>query len=199
MREVMRRIIHIGFGVVVLLFLYLLGKEGFEYAEAALFTFFILGILIVDRKLKKRKIPLVDLLLEKVERPNVMPAHGAFWYGVGLLLIISFLDNVNYIYASIAILAFGDGVATLAGRYGKVNLFHNKNKTLEGSAAFFVASSIAAYPFIGMTALPLSLICALFESINLNFDDNLVVPLVCVVFFLLIRFNVVLNLLILLL
>ena len=199
MREVRRRALHIGFGVLMVVFFSLLGKEGFEYGEALIFISLVITVFFMDQKLKKKKIPIVDFLIEKLERPNIMPIHGAFWYGVGLLLILSFLNNIKYIYASIVILAFGDGVATLVGRRGKIRLFHNKNKTLEGSIAFFIASSIASYPFIGIVALPLSLLCAFFESINANLDDNLVVPLVCVIFFLLIRFNVLPNLFILLL
>jgi dolichol kinase len=181
----------------MVVFFSLLGKGGFEYGEALLFVALLVTIFFMDQKLKKKSIPIVDFLIEKLERPNVMPIHGAFWYGVGLLLILSFLNNTNYIYASIAILAFGDGAATLVGRSGKIRLFHNKNKTLEGSIAFFIASSIASYPFIGIAALPLSLLCAFFESIDTRLDDNLVVPIICVVFFLLIGFDVLPNFLML--
>src|SRR5271157_5837982 len=128
MLEIRRRLIHISVGIVVIAALSILGAGSFEYIEGVLFTLFLIGLWIIDQKLKKRKLPVVDYMLELFERPHALPAYGAFWYGMGVLLLLSFVMNLSFVRAGIAILAVGDGIATLVGRSGKVRLFYNQNK-----------------------------------------------------------------------
>jgi dolichol kinase len=186
MLEIRRRLIHISVGLVIIAVLSIWGTGSYEYIEGALFAAFLFGLWIIDQKMKKRKLPVVDYMLEMFERPHATPAYGAFWYGIGVLLLLSFMADLNFIRAGIAILAFGDGIATLVGRSGTRRMFYNPNKTIEGTAAFFIASSVAAYVFIGIYGIALSFICALVESVDWGVDDNFIIPLTCVVFYLLI-------------
>jgi len=180
MLEIRRRLIHISFGVLVIIALSIFGSGGFEYVEGALLATFLVGLWIIDQKLKKRNLPVVDYMLEMFERPHALPAYGAFWYGLGVLLLLSFVNNIDYIRAAIAILALGDGASTLVGRSGNMRIFYNKNKTLEGSAAFFVMGCLSSYIFIGTAGVVLSFLCAIAESIDWGVDDNFIIPLVCV-------------------
>jgi len=184
MLEIRRRLIHISFGVLAVLALSLLGSDRFEFVEGALLACFLVGLWIIDQKLKKRKLPIVDSMLETFERPHALPAYGAFWYGMGILLLLSFVRDMNYIAAGIAILALGDGASTLVGMNGNRRIFYNKKKTLEGTAAFFIVSSLASYPFLGTAGVGLSLLCSIAESIDWGVDDNFVIPLTCLVFYL---------------
>jgi len=186
MVEIRRRLIHISFGVLVILALSLLGSDRFEFAEGALLATFLVGLWIIDQKLKKRKLPIVDYMLWLFERPHSLPAYGAFWYGMGILLLLSFVRNMNYVLAGIAILALGDGASTLVGMNGNMRIFYNKKKTVEGTAAFFIVSSLASYPFLGSTGIALSLLCSIAESIDWGVDDNFIIPLTCLLFYLLI-------------
>jgi dolichol kinase len=186
MLEIRRRLIHISVGICVIAALSIWGAGGYEYIEGVLFALFIIGLWIIDQKLKKRKLPVVDYMLEMFERPNALPAYGAFWYGMGVLLLLSFVMDLNFVRAGIAILAFGDGIATLVGRSGTVRLFYNPNKTVEGTVAFFIASSVAAYIFIGSAGIALSLLCSLAESVDWGVDDNFIIPLTCLLFYLLV-------------
>lgn len=186
MLEIRRRLIHISVGLFIIAVLSILGAGSYEYIEGMLFAAFLAGLWIIDQKLKKRKLPVVDYMLEMFERPHAMPAYGAFWYGMGVLLLLSFISNLDFIRAGIAILAFGDGVATLVGRSGTRRIFYNPNKSVEGTAAFFIASSVAAYIFIGIYGVTLSFICALVESVDWGVDDNFIIPLTCVLFYLLV-------------
>ena len=81
-------------------------------------------------------------------------------------------------------MAFGDGLSGLIGKYGKLHYPHNPKKTLEGSAAFFLASLPAAY-FIGWTIVPLALLVAIFETIP-QIEDNITITVVSALFLLLI-------------
>jgi dolichol kinase len=183
MLELRRRLIHISFGIFLILLLSVWGESGYEYIEGMLLAAFLFGLWVMDQKLKKRKLPVVDYMLEIFERPHALPLYGAFWYGMGVLLILSVVRDLDYARAAIAILAVGDGVATLVGRSGNMRIFYNKNKTFEGTAAFFIASSIAAYIFIGAAGIVLSLLCSIAESVDWGADDNFIIPLVCVLFY----------------
>ena len=179
MLEIRRRVIHIFFGVFLIAAFSILGTAGYEYIEGVLLAAFLVGLWVIDQTLRKRKLLLIDYLLNMFERPHALPAYGAFWYGMGVLLLLSFINNIHYVQASIAILALGDGAATLIGIGGSRRIFYNKKKTIEGSLAFFLISSLAAYFFIGFAGVALSLICTIAESIDWGVDDNFVIPLTC--------------------
>ena len=182
--EVRRRVVHIGFGlgVMVMLALSAAVPYGHVYVEAFLMAGFFVGVVIIDQKLKGKGLVVVDTLLKFLERPYSLPAHGAFWYGLGTLLVISFSRNIMEMQAALLLLALGDGFSTLIGKLGKIPLPHNPKKTLEGSIAFF-AAGILSVLFVGISGLVLSLIAAVVESTNLRIDDNFLIPLVCVLFF----------------
>ena len=183
MLEIRRRVVHISFGLLLIAVLSTWGSSSYEVIEGLLLATFLVGVWIVDMKLKKRKLPVVDYLLETFERPHALPAYGAFWYGLGVLLLMSFTNNVGYLCASIAILAVGDGASTLVGRNGTTRIFYNRKKTVEGSIAFFVTSSFAAYLFIGAPGILLSFLCTIAESVDWGVDDNFVIPVVCLLFY----------------
>jgi dolichol kinase len=185
MLEVRRRLIHISFGLFFIALLSIWGADGYEYIGGMLVAAFLIGLWVIDQKLKRRKLPVVDYMLEMFERPHALPAYGAFWYGMGMLLLLSFVRDVNYVRAGIAILAIGDGVATLAGRSGTRRLFYNQDKTVEGTLAFFIASSLASYIFIGNAGIALSFLCSLAESVDWGVDDNFIIPFTCVLLYIL--------------
>jgi len=177
--EIRRKFIHIGAGAAILLLM----AAGVEGASLSLLLLLALlaGVYFVDRKIKAKRTPLMDELFALVERPRHPPGYGAFWYGVGLLLLFSFLRNAGQIASGVFILAFADGLASIAGKGGHT-LPYNNAKSWEGSA-IFLATSCLTYLFIGPSAIPLALFATLVESLNLHLDDNFTVPLACVVFF----------------
>ena len=70
----------------------------------------------------------------------------------------------------------------MVGRNGHWTLPWNKKKTAEGSVAFF-AGGLAGWLFVGQIMLPVAAVATLVESIDSGIDDNLLVPIVCVVLF----------------
>ena len=180
--EVRRRVAHVTFGTIIIALIYFLGRAKTELLlMMALFT----GMTFMHLRMERKRALLIDELFELLERPMVMPAKGAFMYVIGALLALAFLGDIDKVLAVIAILAFGDGAATLAGKLvsSGPRLPHNPEKTLAGAAAFFAFGSAAAYPFVGVVAFPVTLICAMVETLDLKIDDNLLVPLAATIIF----------------
>ncbi|MBI5158495.1 hypothetical protein HY992_00055 [Candidatus Micrarchaeota archaeon] len=184
--ESRRQFAHMAFGLAVIAMLKAFEALYFEnarfYATYVLTVAFMAGLIVLDLKIKNRKIPILDELLKLLERPRAMPGHGAFWFGVGILALFAFLKSTNEISAGILVLAIGDGFSTLAGTLGSNKLFYNEKKTLEGTLAFFFSACTAIF-FMGWLAIPLAALCALVESFNLHLDDNALIPITCIVFF----------------
>lgn len=117
-----------------------------------------------------------------------------------LLLILIYWQRLEVAAASWGILAFGDGMASVAGMaLGRRKLPWNPHKSWIGSLAYVVFGTVAAAVLLQWTARPLepadapwpyswtfalavsfvaALVAALLESIPQGLDDNLGVPLV---------------------
>jgi dolichol kinase len=113
------------------------------------------------------------------------------------LLIIFFFPKVEIVALGWAALAIGDAAAGYLGsKYGKRKLFYNHSKTLEGSLAFVLLSFPFAYLFMWFVSgdvyiAPLPVFIAIFggalmESLPLKIDDNISVPIVTSLFYVLI-------------
>jgi uncharacterized protein (TIGR00297 family) len=112
--------------------------------------------------------------------------EGIVLYPVAvLLLILVFRHQLHYAAVGWALLAFGDGFATLAGQLSerRRSLPWNPDKSWPGFLAFLVAgyagSTAVAY-FLDYRApiviLIATLAAAITESLPLRIDDNLTVP-----------------------
>lgn len=181
-KEDARQLFHAFVGLIALAILLLMGRGS---AMAAVFVVIIIGVVLMNLRVRGFDIFPVRWFEESFERNGVpLPGWGSACYAAGVLLLIAFLSDVNAIAAGIIILALGDSVSTMIGRRGKHPIPYNKKKTIEGSAAFLIASLCSAY-FIGVLAIPLAIIAAAVESLP-GIEDNLSVPIACVVFLLLV-------------
>lgn len=100
-------------------------------------------------------------------------------YAIAIIVsLILFPSPINY--ASIAILALGDGFATLFGKkFGRTTFPFNKGKQVEGSFFGFLFAFMGAQAFVNPTqALIASAIGMLVESLPTPVSDNLTVPIV---------------------
>ena len=76
-------------------------------------------------------------------------------------------------------LAFGDGLASLAGKlFGRVKLPHTGGKTLEGSLTCFAAVFIATYIVtkLSIVSAIIALVAMLIEVLPLGDWDNMIIP-----------------------
>jgi dolichol kinase len=136
-----------------------------------------------------------------VFRENEQAKHyslGILLYPITVLILILIFRGALFIAAGTwAIMAFGDGFATLAGRrFGRTPLPWNSQKTFLGSLTYVVAGGLGAVFFLWFTApnvhyqvqlggaqlvvmaFGAALAAALVESLPWRLDDNITAPLV---------------------
>lgn len=178
--ETKRKVLHIVSGGIFLAFLMLFGRNKLA---AFLLAILLGGLLVINLLLMGWKLPFTGWFIRNFERPKArFPGYATAWYVAGLLIAATLLHNEGEIAAVLCSLAFGDGISAIFGERGKRKLFYNREKTLDGVAAFFVATLPAAL-FVGWIGVPFALAAAVFESLPLGIDDNFSVPLFGAVFF----------------
>lgn len=183
-KEDQRQIFHILIGVCAIIWLYMFGRKALMIAD---FTVIIIGLLLINQRIQGKKIGFVRWFEERFERSEaIFPGWGSATYAAGVLIATTMLTNREEIAAVIAILALGDSLSTIIGRRGKMKLPWNEDKTIEGSLAFFIFGSAAAFPFIGIGAFLVGALLTIFESIKTEIDDNILIPLVASVILLVI-------------
>jgi len=114
--------------------------------------------------------------------------NSATWFATALFLLALTRSTLICVPA-LAVLGAGDPVAALVGRrFGRTRLVHGR--TLEGSLAFLLAGTAAAWGVLSLThasvgapaalgiALAAALGGALAELLSLRIDDNVSVPVV---------------------
>jgi uncharacterized protein (TIGR00297 family) len=179
--ELGRKLLHIAFGAAALALRYLLWWQAALLAITAIaFNLFVL-----------------PRVAGHLYRPGEGPrdaGSGIVLYPISvLLLVLIFPNRLDIAAAAWAILAVGDGMATIAGRHlGWGAIPWNRNKSYAGTLALFIcgglAGSLAAWwcrPNVTPTpdmwfslAAPLAaaLVAAFVETIPTRLDDNLSVP-----------------------
>ena len=181
--EVARKMVHIGFGLGALLLPWL---TRWQTAGICLFAF-LMNWLVLPR--------LTHHLLEREEDKRRGFAEGIIEYplAVGALAAL-FGSRMEIVAAAWAILAFGDGFATVAGRtLGGPRLPWNADKTVTGLMAFvgvggLTSTLMALWVYTGGRPGPIppilmfecygaAAVAALIESLPTGVNDNISVPL----------------------
>ncbi|HEY2431540.1 MAG TPA: DUF92 domain-containing protein [Vicinamibacterales bacterium] len=177
--ESARQIVHISMGAFALLLRWTAWWQAMALAGGALlFNVFVL-----------------PHVAGRLYRPGDRGAglHGIVYYPISVLaLLLLFPHRLDSVAAAWGILAAGDGAATLAGRaIGGARWPWNRDKTVAGSVAFFVAGTamgvglalwcrpVATVPMaFAAFAVPVAALAAAFvETIPIKLDDNLSVSL----------------------
>ena len=109
-------------------------------------------------------------------------ASGIFWTLLGSTLTVALFRDRAVVLCSMGYLVFGDSAAALAGvKWGRRQIL--PGKSVEGSAAFFIASlAVGLYFFPPPAALAGALLATCVEMLPLPWNDNFWVPLVSAVF-----------------
>jgi len=138
------------------------------------------------RRLGGNSVPVVSFVTSYAarRRDNGRFVLGPVTMGLGVLFSLLLFPHEAARYGIFA-LAFGDGIASLAGKmFGKTLIPHAQGKTLEGSAACFVAVFVAIL-FASrnpVEAFAVALLAMAIELLPLKDYDNLVIPVVIGVF-----------------
>jgi dolichol kinase/membrane-associated phospholipid phosphatase len=178
--EVRRQMAHASVGVAIIFLYYL------DMVSAGV----LLGVLVAGGVVSMLSmimdIPVVRTVLDYFERPHhrrSFPGRGSFFMVLGSLLAIVFFPK-DIALASIAIMALGDSVTNVFGRYfGEVKLPYNPKKTVDGVLMGIGAATLGALYFVPFhVALVASVLAMFVETWDLKvfveIDDNILVPLV---------------------
>jgi dolichol kinase len=167
-----RKIFHIILGVVLSILIFYIRKVYL----VSVFTFFICaGAIIRLFLLKGKKIPIIERFLSVFGRYMEF-GLGAMNFFIGVLLSLIFPFPREFSAISVLILGVSDGLATIVGINSKYKIY--KNKTLNGTLAFFTTSYIIL--IIGMnsiiSSLGVAIVLTLLELFS-PIDDNLLIPI----------------------
>jgi dolichol kinase len=187
--ELKRKALHLG-ALVIPLGIVVLGRT------AAMWLLVPLATVAVTLDVLRLRVPAVHRFINWVFAPIMRPEeqppfggpiviNGATWMCVSAALCAVFFPE-PVAAAALAMLMVGDGAAAVIGRrYGRTR-YPFSEKSVEGSAAFFVTGLAAALPF-GLLAVPAvalptlaagAFTAALVEALPLPINDNVRVPLI---------------------
>jgi dolichol kinase len=133
-------------------------------------------------RLKGRKVPLISAVTEAAarKRDENRFVMGPVTLVLGII-ISALLWNEPAAAIGILSLAFGDGLASLAGKlFGQVKLPLTNGKTAAGSLTCFTATFCAVFVYAGNSILALLIAAAamFIEMLPLKDWDNLFIPVV---------------------
>ena len=174
MLEIRRKFLHIFLGIIFFCLLVLFPQD----IVLLFILVLIFGGLISAYLYAKYDIPILKWVSTTLDRPSRFPFRGGIMFLVGCFAAVLFFSSF-YAALGILILSIGDGIAAIVGHYlGKHKIV--KNKTLEGTTAFFITTLIVLIFFLPIwKAFFVALIIALVELTTPQYiDDNIAIPLV---------------------
>ncbi|MEP7263349.1 MAG: phosphatidate cytidylyltransferase [Bacteroidota bacterium] len=177
--EFTRKLVHIGTGILTLLFPILLSEIISVFVLCSIF-----GVILYI-SIKAELLPSIN----QIDRPS----SGSILYPASIFIcFVCFKLNNNLLcfYLPVLTLAICDPVAALIGKRWPLGSFivRYNHKTLSGTFAFFLAAlAIAAFMFTLMTSLPpelilrktvlLAAVASVAEAVSTRGFDNLTIPL----------------------
>ncbi len=175
-KELFRKTIHMGTALVPLVL----------YLSRSLIIFLLLTALVLYSvseimRLSGRNVPVVSKITEAAARKRDSDKFvlGPVTLCLGVLFTILFFD-FDTASAGIYALAFGDGLASLSGKFfGQCIIPFTQGKTAAGSLACYIAIFISSYAVFGSCYLSLivAAIGMFIELLPLRDFDNLLIPL----------------------
>lgn len=171
--EMPRQVVHaiIGLFVIGIAIVF-----GFEVAKLMVLSGLIVGIGLSVARFVGMKISIVEQVLSYFERPGFFGGYGAIAYFSGMLFCLSYFPGMLGLYI-LYLLAVCDAAATIFGKtHGKFQLPYNRAKSFEGLFAF-LAFALPVVALGHSPIVPVVLIAAVLETVDLGIDDNVLVPL----------------------
>jgi HAD superfamily phosphoserine phosphatase-like hydrolase len=175
--EVIRETIHISGFSVPFVCMYLLDSL---FVALLIFSFTLLYIASELARMEGAGFPVLSTITKRAATRSELYefATNPVFFAIGIALsLIIFPEPISY--ASVAILALGDGSAEIFGKKFGKNVFPlNKGKRIEGSVFGFLFAFTGAIIFLNpMKALVGAAVGTLMECLPLPISDNLTVPL----------------------
>lgn len=176
MRETVRQLIHLVFGLGIAALVYFFDHE---VVVAVMAGGLLIGVVLADLVLRGFQVPVISPLVRYGDRCDPLPGKGALFFAAAALACIV-LFPAGVVVPAIVALAVLDSVTTLAGlRFGRHRI--RNGKSWEGTFAGIAVTILALMPFVTIPgALAVSLVAGVIELFS-PVDDNLVIPVgVCI-------------------
>lgn len=179
--ELRRQIAHLVSGIILVMLIDL------KLMTSGLLVIVLVLGLVLSLTYKLHPMPFLHEILIKFEREEDLksfPGRGPIFLILGALISL-WIFPLYIAKGAIMVLAIGDSISHLVGRYfGKVKFPFSNNKMAEGTLVAIVLSTLGALLFVDFEkAFVASLIAVTIETIYPAklaklFDDNLLVPLI---------------------
>jgi len=171
MQDIVRKLIHLIFGLLIAGMVYAAGKT---IATAILAGGLFIGLVLVDLILRGYRLPVFSILLVHFDRNDTIPGKGAMMFGMSALVCV-ILFPVAIAVPAIVTLAVLDSVTTIAGQaLGRHRIYNGKS--FEGTAAGIIVTTIVLLVFMSLPgALAVAILAGIIELVS-PVDDNLVIP-----------------------
>jgi len=170
--EVRRQILHVaGIGSIPAVLSVGLTPVIFGFTAQIIF-FTALGVYITNRHTRW-----LEKIVYVFERRGGFPFAGALTWAIGAALTFLLFPRMAA-FAGIAVLSFADATSTLVGKYrGAHKLPLNKEKSWEGSAAFFIIAVLVLQFFVDPAlSIFIAIVVSQIEMLP-KIDDNITIPL----------------------
>ena len=176
LKEVFRKSIHLCSSLIPFFL-----AAFYWYTIFGLITVVILYYFCELARLEGHPVPLISLITETAarQRDEYKFVLGPVTLVFGILLAALMLP-LPCARVGIFALAFGDGLASLAGKlFGRIKIPFTGGKTLEGSLTCFTAVFISTYIISRqpLVSLLVAFVTMIIEMLPLGDWDNLIIPL----------------------
>jgi len=176
--EILREAIHISGFAVPFVCIYLFNSR---LVSLSLFLVTILYAVSELARTKGINVPVFSTITRKAAAPNPEINHfvtAPMFFAISIMLTLLIFPT-SIAYTSIAVLTLGDGFASIFGNtLGKIPLFFNQKKKLEGTFSGFTCAFLGSTLFVDPTkALLAATVGMLAECLPSPIDDNLMTPL----------------------
>jgi len=147
---------------------------------------FLILCIILSLIYKRWEIPGIKWAIKHLERKKnleTLPGIEGIISIIAVIIIVAFFSP-KIGAASVMILAVGDSIPFLVGRYGALKSSLHKNRNVEGIFAGIVCASLCAWAFVPLfPAFVAALVSLLFEFTgikirHLKINDNFYIPII---------------------
>jgi dolichol kinase len=172
-RELVRQLIHASGVFVLILGLFL--KIDVLILLCIIMVVSVEILFILDKYIH---IPVFSSIMSICKRSEDERGFLYFFLGIIATLII-FSFNLSIAYSAILLLLIGDSLSTIVGRkFGTHKLPFNKNKSFEGSSAFFIVGLICCLILLPPIPAFTGVLAGTLTEAYSPVDDNIPIPLI---------------------
>lgn len=186
-KNLLRKILHMFVGTLIPILIY--SANYFAEVKFVMISVIFIAILMIainlvleHFRLKGKKFFYTDLT-ENIQRKEEKIILAGVYYSLSVVIISFFVyfEIISFLSYIVGLLIFGvcDGTSTIFGiLFGKHKLFYNKEKSYEGSFAFFIFAIMIAFLFFRSfeKVILIALFSAFVESLP-KVNDNFTLPI----------------------